>query len=531
MHLGSKNHYNWQPITFDHLLSGYSLTDFRPWIMFGFWIIAITGSLAATLFLLPQEWISLLGSRTDIIRYFLFNPALIMGVLLFFWFGFEWGFIPVFLSSFIIAFHSQMPWIWALVFGISFVLGLAISAMAYQGFRVPYNLKSLKSVVFFVFISFIASIASSMGAFIWSFSHQLSAFDTLIIWKSWWSGTFLQSILFTGPLLLLGSKHIERAKKKWFTLTERREVSMGWVFGAVSAIAGALALFILSGRYLGKMRVEEVMTSGTFATLADVLGALESFEIITWISIGIIIVTGYGAMTLIRGWNAKLQDEVEKQTHELNQNREALAESLEEKELLLKEIHHRVKNNMAMVGALLELQQRFEATGEEAGLFDTARSRIRSMALAHETLYEHNTLSTIRLDQYLEKISSLALKSFNSGKVPIHLNRRLDDTELPMTKAIPLGLIINELLINAFKHAFSGRERGNIDLNSNCEDGRITLTLADDGVGFTDEEQEKVSRSLGMMLIKKLTKQLRGTLDIDSVKQTGTSISLSFPLD
>lgn len=312
-----------------------------------------------------------------------------------------------------------MPWTWALVFGISFVLGLAISAMAYQGFRVPYDLKSLKSVVFFVFISFIASIASSMGAFIWSFSHQLSAFDTLIIWKSWWSGTFLQSILFTGPLLLLGSKRIERAKQQWVTLDKRREVSIGWVFGAVSAIAGALALFILSGRYLGKMRVEEVMTSGTFATLPDVLGALESFEIITWISIGIIVVTGYGAMTLIRGWNAKLQDEVEKQTHELNQSREALAESLEEK----------------------------------------------------------------------------------------------------------------ELLINAFKHAFSGRENGIIDLNGSCEGRHVTITLADDGVGFTEEEQEMVSRSLGMMLIKKLTKQLRGTLDIDSIEQRGTSISLCFPLD
>lgn len=516
----------WKPITLDHLLSRYSLASVRLWTVLGIWVLTIAVTLAATILLLPEKWISLSSSRTHVINFFLFNPALILGMLLFFWFGFEWGFIPIFLSSFIIAFHSSMPWGWALVFGFAFVLGLAICAMAYQGFGIRYDLRSFKSIVFYISITFIASIGSSLGAFIWSFTHRLSAFDTLVIWKGWWSGSFLQAILIIAPILWLGTPAIERLKGRWFELPDNKKVSVKWVFGAVASITGALVLFIFSGKLLGKMRVQEVMTEQQAATVMDVVNALESFEIISWISIGIIVVTGYGAFNLISGWNRRLNREVNNRTRQLNESQEKLEASLEEKKALLQEIHHRVKNNLAQVNALLELQEIKSGTDGKQS-FKTVRTRIKSMAMAHEALYENKSFSDINMREYVQQIAKITHHSFGGRNASIDLQFALEDITLDMDKSIPLGLLVNEILINAYKHAFTGREEGTIRLESEVNEEQVRLSICDSGVGMPEEGQRR-SGSLGMTLIKKFARQLHGDLSIDSSKGEGTSFRLIF---
>lgn len=518
----------WEPLTFDLLLSRYNLSNPRVWGLLLLWLVGVAGTLAATIVLLPQEWMSLSGSRTEVINFFLFNPALILGALLFFWLGFEWGFIPIFLCSFIIAFHSSMPWTWALVFGIAFVLGLAICATAYQAFRIPYDLRSMKSIVFYVCIMFIASIGSSLGSFIWSFTHQLSAFDTLVIWKSWWSGSFLQAIFIAGPLIWLFTPGVERMKQRWFNLPPRPNVSVRWIFGAVTSITVALALFIFSGKLLGKLRVEEVMSGQQEATMMDVVSALESFEIISWISIGIIILTGYGAFNLISGWNKRLSAEVENRTRQLNESQQKLEKSLDEKKVLLKEIHHRVKNNMALVSALLELQEKYNSNGTSYTTLKTARSRIRSMALAHEALYQRESFSDISMKEYIQRISKLTHRSFAGNSVDVDLRLSLEDAHLEMSKSIPLGLLINEILINAHKHAFPGRDKGCIRLESKVKGDLVYISIRDDGVGLPQNGKAPKENSLGMTLIKKFSKQLAADLSIDSEKDGGTRFNLVF---
>ncbi len=488
----------------------------------------ITASLASTILLLPADWLSLDATRTDLMKFFLFNPSLVIGTLLFFWLGFEWGFIPIYLSSFIIAFHSAMPWNWALVFGISFVLGLAICAMAYQGFKVSYNLRSLKSIAFFISIFFIASIASSLGAFIWSFIHQLSAFETLAIWKSWWSGTFLQALLLTGPLLFFLSPPIERLKKRWLQVSKNQDVSMRWIVGAVISITGALIFFVFSGRILGKLRIQEVIAESRIVREPDIIGALESFEIIIWISIGLILVTGYGAIYLINSWNKNLSEEVSKKTEKLNKSQKKLQKSLDDKKVLLKEIHHRVKNNMAQVGALLELQQKFSSNEEEMEILKTARSRIRSMALAHEALYENNTFSSIPLNKYVKNIGQLTYKSFLRPDTDIEMAYDLDETYIDMKDSIPLGIFMNEILINAFKHAFKGKDRGKITISSTTDHNKLTLVVSDDGVGIEEKNKQGGTGSLGMNLVKTLARQLKGDLDISSAPGEGTTFTITF---
>ncbi|WP_138431306.1 histidine kinase dimerization/phosphoacceptor domain -containing protein [Fodinibius saliphilus] len=523
--------YYWQPVTFELLLSNYSLSDGRLWGILSGWILAVIATLAATVFLLPEEWLLLEGSRNKIVQFFLFNPALILGMLLFFWFGFEWGFIPIFLCSFIIAFYSGMAWGWALIFGIAFVFGLAICATAYRAFGISHDLRSFKSMVFFISISFIGSIGSSLGAFIWSFSHRLSAFDTLVIWKGWWSGSFLQALLIIGPLLWIGTPAVERLKRKWFEFTEDQGVSLKWIIGAVASITGALSLFIFSGKFLGEMRVQEVMESQKSATVIDVVNALESFEIISWISIGIIVLTGYGAFKLISGWNRRLTREVKVRTEELNESQEKLKVSLEEKELLLREIHHRVKNNMALVSALLELQQ--IKSGDQATLanFRTVRSRIKSMAMAHEVLYENESLSNISMKSYVERVGKLTHQSFGGGATNVELKTDIEDTNLDMAYSIPLGLFINETLINAYKHAFDGKDKGCIWLESVIKDGKVNFVIRDNGVGLPDELNEIKKNSLGISLIKKFAKQLKADLTVETNEGEGTKYSLVFSVD
>ncbi|MFH5883286.1 sensor histidine kinase [Halalkalibaculum sp. DA3122] len=526
-HQAGSDHYTWQPVPLDFLLSSYSAFNFRVLAILSTWTLCIAFTLAATIYLLPENRMVIGTESTEVIKFFLFNPALILGLLLFFWFGFEWGFIPVFLSSFIIAFHSSMAWGWALLFGISFVLGMSIMAMAYQSFKISYNLRSLKSIAFFISISFIASIGSSLGAFIWSLSHHLSALDTLIVWKGWWSGSFLQSALFIGPLLFFFTPVAEHLKHRWLKIPEQQPISLRWVYGAVISVTIVLVIFILSGKILGELRVQEVMTGAQRITLTSVMGALESFEIISWISMGLIIVTGYGAIYLISGWNRKLNREVNKRTAELSESQEKLRKSLNEKEFLLKEIHHRVKNNLALVSALLELQEMTSGAGQNPELLQTSRSRIKSMALAHEALYQNENFSDINIRNFIERIADLTHKSFAPKDGSIRLHLHLEDARLNMKRSISLGLLLNEIMINAYKHAFKGQQQGTILLQSKTVGGKVLLEISDDGVGLPEDTGMDSQKSLGMSLIKKMAKQLSGKLDISS-SQEGTTFRLSF---
>lgn len=521
--------YTWQPISLDYLLATHKLNSGKTLVTLGIWVCIIAGSLVITSDLVTRDWFTLTSGRVELINFFTFNPPLIFGLLLVFWFGFEWGFIPIYLCSFMIAFYSQMTWSWALLVGFSFVVGIGMYALAYQSIAISYTLRSFKSIAFFISISFIAALASSMGSFIWSFYHQLSAEESLIIWKSWWTGIFFQSILIGGPALFLISPPIERLKRKHFKMPPVKEVSLGWIYGSVITVTVTLALFIFSGNMLGKMRVREVLEEQNVAAVTDIIGALEAFEIISWTSIGLIIITGFTAIYLLGSWNRQLSEQIIKRTEELNHSEKRLKRSLQEKKVLLQEIHHRVKNNLAQIHALLELQEQTDKQNSTSELLQVSRSRVRSMALAHEALYKNENFSKISLQDYLTKIIMSTHQSFKAKDKNIKLTSKLVDTELDMKRAIPIGLIVNEVMINAHKHAFLTRNEGEIEIRTIIDAAEIKLIIRDNGNGISTDIDPKVSKSLGMLLIRKFTQQISGNLDIQS-DETGTSIAVTFPV-
>lgn len=521
------NSYLWQPITFEHLSVHENVKHI--WLFLLCWVVLFAVSIGGTHFIFSQNIVSFSPNNGQIIDFFIINPALIIGTLLFFWFGFEWGFVPVYISTFIVAYLAGISVIWATVIAIAFSLGLGLFALAYHSLEVNYNLRSLKSLALFVVVSFIAALASAMGSFIWSFFNKLAAYDSLILWKSWWTGTFFQSLFIIGPLIYFFSPVAERLKEKYFPYNTQPEISIKWIYSAVAGIATILSLFIVSGYLLGKMNIEETIADFGRNPAADIMGAMEAFEIITWTSIGLIIITAGTAIFLLNNWNHTLTSEVKSQTKSILEGQEKLKRSLQEKDILFEELQHRVKNNLAQVHGLLELQEAMSDNEESSEILKVSKSRIKTMSLAHEALYNSNDFSEISLREYLEKISTITHKSFKSGNKDIKLRYDVDDIHLDMSKAIPLGLMVSEILINAHKHAFNLRKDGAIDIKCNRKVDSLIMKVSDNGSGIPEDFDIKQSNSLGMIIVHNFTEQMNADLHIDS-DSTGSRFTFKIPI-
>jgi PAS domain S-box-containing protein len=212
---------------------------------------------------------------------------------------------------------------------------------------------------------------------------------------------------------------------------------------------------------------------------------------------------------------------------ERKQAEEAQKASLREKEILLKEIHHRVKNNMQVISSLLSLQSRHLDDPKAIGMFKDSQHRIRSMALVHEKLYQSKDLSRIDFRQYLENLVVYLVHSYqvDSGRVRLKLD--VGDAALDINTAVPCGLIVNELVTNALKHAFPGGRTGRVrvTLRPGAE-GRFILTVADNGIGFPEAVDFQKTDTLGMQLVTMLVDQLDGTLTLE--RKRGTAFRIAF---
>lgn len=198
--------------------------------------------------------------------------------------------------------------------------------------------------------------------------------------------------------------------------------------------------------------------------------------------------------------------------------------SLEEKEVLLEEVHHRVKNNLAIVSSLLQMQANSLEDERLKSILGESEGRIQAMALIHELLYEHEDYSKIDLGAYIKKLIHQIKATYQTPGQSISIEIHTGLVFLELNKAIPCGLIINELLTNAYKHAFKGKNEGGILFNLKQEDGFITLVFSDDGIGIPEKRE---TGTLGLTLINGLTKQIRGNITVERNK--GTTFIITFP--
>ncbi|MFN7143535.1 MAG: sensor histidine kinase, partial [Myxococcota bacterium] len=192
----------------------------------------------------------------------------------------------------------------------------------------------------------------------------------------------------------------------------------------------------------------------------------------------------------------------------------SLLASLREKEALLREIHHRVKNNLQVVAGLLHLQARRTTEPETRGVFVRSENRVLSMALIHESLYQSEDLAAVSFGTYLEKLVEQLLGAHRPERDTIRIVVMADEVLLPLETAVPLGLVVNELVTNAFKHAFTGRPGGEIRVELiRLAEGRMRVVVEDDGVGW-DGGKSAGRNTLGMQLVRTLVGQIDGELDV-----------------
>jgi PAS domain S-box-containing protein len=199
--------------------------------------------------------------------------------------------------------------------------------------------------------------------------------------------------------------------------------------------------------------------------------------------------------------------------------------SLEEKEVLLREIHHRVKNNLQIISSLLNIQSNYIKDDEDLELLRESQTRIKSMAIIHEGLYKSNDFTHINFKDYIYNLIHYISVHYNLSP-NIQINVEVKNVMLNIETAVPCGLIINELVTNSIKHAFPNRSGGKIKVSLNSKMGICSLRVSDNGIGFPANMDFKNTRTLGLRLVNILSNQLDGSIELD--KSRGTEFIINF---
>lgn len=222
----------------------------------------------------------------------------------------------------------------------------------------------------------------------------------------------------------------------------------------------------------------------------------------------------------------KLYQSNKNNKEQLASQNKIISRALEDKNTLLKEIHHRVKNNLQVISSLLSLQSRFIKDKETLDAIKAGKSRVQSMSLLHQNLYRDNNLKGVEMNQYYQNLGQNLFDTYNISE-NIKFTTDIEDLTLDIDTVVPMGLITNELISNALKHAFKGRESGEIHLSLKEDNGTLLLTVQDDGVGIPDGELPVSYKSLGATLIQSFVEKLEGEIKIDIAKGSKITIKIN----
>ncbi len=240
------------------------------------------------------------------------------------------------------------------------------------------------------------------------------------------------------------------------------------------------------------------------------------------------IVERQRAEQALRIYQENLENSVTVRTAELSNANEQIKASLKEKEVLLREIHHRVKNNMQLLISLLRLQADKIEDKKYADMFKEGENRISSMSLIHEKLYQTQDFANINFGEHIKSLVDGLFVSHGADTNKVSLNIDIKDVSIDLENAIPCGLIINELVSNSLKYAFPQEREGEISIALRpFNEDEIELTVSDDGVGISEDLDIEKTDTMGLTLVKVLAEhQLDGKIDLD--RTGGTQFNIKF---
>ena len=202
-----------------------------------------------------------------------------------------------------------------------------------------------------------------------------------------------------------------------------------------------------------------------------------------------------------------------------------LKTSIKEKDVLLQEIHHRVKNNMQIISSLLNLQITYLDDEEAVNLLKESQNRVRSMAIIHEKLYQSNDFTKINLSEYINSLVNGLFYSYSIKKT-IHSIINIDNVELNIETAVPVGLILNELISNSLKHGFK-KGNGEVYIKLKAVNDKYEMVVGDNGTGFPKDLDFRKTESLGLQLVNNLVNQIDGVIKMST--DQGTEFKIIFP--
>ncbi len=229
---------------------------------------------------------------------------------------------------------------------------------------------------------------------------------------------------------------------------------------------------------------------------------------------------------------------------EIKKAEKNIKNSLKEKEVLLREIHHRVKNNLQIISSLLSLQSSYINDNEALDVFKESQNRVKSMAMIHEMLYKSDSLIKINFGHYINELTNNLVYNYKISPNIVQIEQNIDNIYFDVNTSIPCGLIVNELVSNSLKHAFprfktsellrnsfniSQFDQGKINIELKADDDNYIITIADNGIGFPDNIDFRKTDSLGLELVNNLVEQLDGSIELD--KTGGTKFTINFKLD
>jgi two-component sensor histidine kinase len=248
--------------------------------------------------------------------------------------------------------------------------------------------------------------------------------------------------------------------------------------------------------------------------------------------IGPIVIVLYPLATILAGKILSDQIKTRMAMTALKRREEHLIRNLSEKEILLSEVHHRVKNNLNIISSLLSLQaSTIKTPGQAIAAFQNSGERIMAMSLVHEELYKSRNFAGVDMGEYIDKLAKQLELAYDASGRRVQLKINTSGVLLSVEASIPCGLILNELVTNAFKYAFPERRSGTITIEMReTEDGYVELDEADDGVGLPDDFADsggEESGSLGLTLVRLLVAQLDGTMKVTT--EGGTAFRIRFP--
>ena len=230
----------------------------------------------------------------------------------------------------------------------------------------------------------------------------------------------------------------------------------------------------------------------------------------------------------------KMGEEVESRTEELQEKNIVLEKTLRERDLMLKEIHHRVKNNLQIINSLLYLQASNSSDPHLKEALEKVQHRIYSMALVHEQMYQSEDLELIDIIDYTKRLcETLEFDNF-TNTIDIQVHSDLASLMLPITYSVPLGIMLNELITNAVKYAYPNNCEGIISIGIQKADKSVILVIEDEGIGISQTIHEDIHTSLGLSLVKNLAEQIHGTFTIENrslikTGKKGTVATVIFP--